>query len=219
MRYNLRVTRNSGRWRRPALLAGAIILAAAAALCLASAGVSWWLDCADPPEKADIIVVLSGGFARPIYGADLYRQGLAPEIWLSRILPEEGDERVRDLGIALPYQNEIDHAILLKKGVPEKAIRLYGQDIDSTIEEAGALASEFGGRGQRIILVTSRFHARRARLIFRRRLPGAQVIVCPTPYETFDRRWWRHKNLSLHAVSEMFKLANYLIGSPFGQQP
>ena len=217
MRYNLRVTRNPGRWRRPALLACVIILAAA--IRLAWAGVSWWIDCADPPRNADIIVVLGGGFARPIYGADLYRQGLAPEVWLARILPDEGEARVRDLGIALPRETEINHALLLKKGVPEKAIRLYGQDINSTSDEAGALAREFDGRGKRVLLVTSRFHARRARLIFRRRLPGAQVIVCPTPYETFDRRWWRHKNLSNNVILEMFKLANYLAGSPCGQRP
>jgi len=218
MRYNPRVTRDCGRWRRRALLAGVIILAAAAALRLGLAGVSWWLDCADPPGRADVIVVLAGGFARPLYGADLYRQGLAPEVWLSRIRPDEGEELARELGIALPRPTEVDYAILLKKGVPEKAIRLYGRDIDSTSDEAGALAGELGGRG-RILLVTSRFHARRARLIFRRRLPGAQVIVCPTPYETFDRRWWRHKKLGLDAVSEMFKLANYLAGSPLGRRP
>jgi uncharacterized SAM-binding protein YcdF (DUF218 family) len=213
------MTRNPGRWRRPALLACAIILASAAASRLALAAVSWWIDCADPPQRADIIVVLGGGFARPIYAADLYKRGLAPEVWLSRILPDEDEKLVRGLGITLPRETEINHAILLKKGVPERAIRLYGRDVNSTSDEAGALAREFDGRGKRIILVTSRYHDRRTRLIFRHRLPGAQVIVCPTPYETFDRRWWRHKSLGLNAASEMFKLANYLAGSPFGRQP
>jgi uncharacterized SAM-binding protein YcdF (DUF218 family) len=213
------MTQDIGRWRRRALSACVIILSVAAAIRLALAGVSWWLDCADPPGRADIIVALGGGLARPIYAADLYRQGLAPEVWLSRIRPDEGETRVRGLGIALPRETEINHAILLKKGIPEKAIRFYGQDVNSTSDEAGALAREFGGRGKTILLVTSRFHARRARLIFRRRLPGARVIVCPTPYEIFDRRWWRHKNLCLNAVSELLKLANYLAGSPAGRQP
>jgi uncharacterized SAM-binding protein YcdF (DUF218 family) len=219
MRYNLLVTRDPRSWRRPALLACVGLLAAAAAVRLALAGVSWWLDCADPPGKADIIVVLGGDYGRPIYAADLYRQGWAPEVWLARILPEEGEARARGLGIALLRETEINRAILLKQGVPEQAIRLYGQDVDSTRDEAGALACEFGGRGKRILLVTSRYHARRARLIFRRQLPGAQVTVCPTPYETRDPSWWRHKHLALNAVSELFRLANYLAGSPFGRQP
>jgi uncharacterized SAM-binding protein YcdF (DUF218 family) len=81
------------------------------------------------------------------------------------------------------------------------------------------VASESAGRGQKILLVTSRYHARRARLIFRRRLPGARVIVCPTPYEAFDRRWWRRKGQCLNAVVEMFKLTNYLGGSPLSRTP
>ncbi|MCX5794259.1 MAG: YdcF family protein [Elusimicrobia bacterium] len=204
--------------RRALLFCGAL-LAAAVLFASTLAGVGWWLDCGDAPRGSDIIVVLGGGFARPIYGADLYRQGLAPEVWHGRLLPDEGEALVRGLGVALPRETDVNHAILLKKGVPEKAIRLYGQDLNSTNDEAKALAREYASRGKTILLVTSRCHARRARLIFRRRLPGARVIVCPTPYETFDRRWWRHKTLTLNAVMEMLKLANYLAGSPFGKEP
>jgi len=205
--------------KRLALLLCAALAAAALALRLALAGVGWWLDCADPPQRADAIVVLGGGFSRPIYAADLYRQGLAPQVWIARLLPDETEARLRELGLALPPETELNCAILLKKGVPAKDIRLYGRNANSTIDEADSLARKLGGSGRTILLVTSRFHARRARMIFRGRLPGARVIVCPTPYETFDRRWWRHKNLALNAVNEMFKLANYLAGSPFGRRP
>ena len=205
--------------KRLALLSCAALAAAALAVRLAMAGVGWWLDCADPPQRADIIVVLGGGYSRPLYAADLYREGVAPQVWLSRILPDETEARLRELGIPIPPETEVNRAILLKKGVPGKDIRLYGRDVNSTIDEADALAREYGGRGKTIIIVTSRFHARRARLIFRRRLAGARVIACPTPYETFDRRWWRHKDLTLDAATEMLKLLNYLTGSYFGRQP
>jgi uncharacterized SAM-binding protein YcdF (DUF218 family) len=181
------------------------------------AAVGWWLDCADPPEPADAIVVLGGGFSRPPYGADLYRAGLAPQVWLARIRPEEHEAPLRKLGVPLHPETELNRAILLKKGVPAEAIRLYGRDINSTLDEADALAREMGGRGRTVLLVTSRYHARRARLIFRGRLPGSRVIVCPTPYETFDRRWWRRKNLTLAAVTETCKLLNYLTGSFLGR--
>jgi uncharacterized SAM-binding protein YcdF (DUF218 family) len=205
--------------KRLVLLACAALAAAALAVRLAMAGVGWWLDCADPPQRADMIVVLGGGFSRPIYAADLYREGVAPQVWIARLLPDEAEARLRELGISLPPETELNYAILLKKGVPAKDIRLYGRDVNSTSDEADALAQEYGGRGKTIIVVTSRFHARRARLIFRRRLAGARVIVCPTPYESFDRRWWRHKSLTLNAATEMCKLVNYLTGSPFGRQP
>jgi uncharacterized SAM-binding protein YcdF (DUF218 family) len=179
------------------------------------AAVGWWLDCADPPQRADAIVVLGGGFSRPPYAADLYREGLAPRVWLARIRPDEYEAPLRTLGVPLRPETELNRLILLKKGVPAEDIRLYGQDINSTLDEADALAREF--RGGTVLLVTSRYHARRARLIFRDRLPGSRVIVCPTPYETFDRRWWRRKNLALAAVTETCKLLNYLTGSFFGR--
>jgi uncharacterized SAM-binding protein YcdF (DUF218 family) len=144
---------------------------------------------------------------------------LAPQIWIARLLPEEDAARLSPLGIVLPLETEVNRAILLRKGVPARAIRLYGTDANSTRDEALALARELDGRAKTVLVVTSRYHARRARLIFRRQLAGARVIVCPTPYESFDRRWWRHKNLALNAVEELFKLANYLAGSPFGRQP
>ena len=206
-------------WRRAVLAAGAAVLVAAAAFRLAFAGVSWWIDCGDAPEDADIIVVLGGGFARPLFGADLYLGGRAPQIWLSRVRRDEIEDRIRELGIDLPPETDINHAILLKKGVPEKAIHFYGLNLNSTYEEAKALAAGFDGRGRKIILVTSRFHARRARMIFRHRLPAARILVCPTPYDTFDRRWWRHKDLALNSLMEIFKAANFLIGSPFGREP
>ncbi|MBI5240171.1 MAG: YdcF family protein [Elusimicrobia bacterium] len=182
------------------------------------AAVGWWLDCSDPPERADAIVVLGGGFFRPMYGADLYREGLAPQVWISRILPEEHEAPLRELGVPLRSETALNRIILLKKGVPAKDIRLYGQDVNSTRDEAASFAREFGGgRGRTILLVTSRYHARRARLIFRGRLPGSRVIVCPTPYETFDRRWWRHKGLTFAAATETLKLLNYLTGSFFGR--
>jgi uncharacterized SAM-binding protein YcdF (DUF218 family) len=219
MRYNLRVNGGPGVWRRRAWLACVSLLAAAAAIRLCMAGVSWWIDCADRPARSDIIVVLGGGFSRPIYAADLYRQGLAPQVWISRIQPDEGESLVRSLGIALPRETDINHAILRKKGVPEEAIRLYGQDVDSTRDEADAVARELGSRGKSILLVTSPYHARRARLVFRRRLAADRVIVCPTPYESFERRWWRRKRQCLNTVVEMLKLINYLAGSPLSRGP
>ena len=179
------------------------------------AAIGWWLDCADPPERADAIVVLGGSFSRPMYGADLYREGLAPQVWLSRILPEDYEESLRRIGVPISPETELNRIILLKKGVPAKSIRLYGKDVNSTLDEADALAREF--HGKTVLLVTSRYHARRSRLIFRGRLPGARVIVCPTPYESFDRRWWRHKGMTVAAATESLKLLNYLTGSFIGR--
>ena len=116
-------------------------------------------------------MVLGGAYSRPLYGADLYLAGKAPQVWISRIKHPRVEDLVRGLGVGLPPETETDREILLKKGVPDRAIRLYGQDVNSTKDEARALAREFPYADKTIIVVTSRYHSRRARLIFRRFLP------------------------------------------------
>ena len=47
----------------------------------------YWLQAGDEAElskKADAIVVLGGSYFRPLYAADLYNQGFAPVIYVSR---------------------------------------------------------------------------------------------------------------------------------------
>jgi len=63
--------------------------------------------------------------------------------------------------------------------------------------------------------VTSRWHARRARLIFRSELKDSEVRVVATPYEEFTREWWARRQMADVAVLETAKLLFYLAGGRF----
>ena len=69
---------------RCALTLALVVTAAAFFL----AGIAWfaagWLSASDKLVKSDQILVLAGEPARFLYGADLYRQGYAPEVYVSR---------------------------------------------------------------------------------------------------------------------------------------
>ena len=199
------------------------IAAGAAVLALASGGavgvVGWWLDFSQEPFPADFIVVLAGDFRRPSYGADLYRSGLAPEVWIGRPRREPGHALLDSEGLKVPLEEDLNAALLAKHGVPEERIRRFGAALKSTVDEARAFAREARPAGRRVLIVTSRYHARRSGLVFRDTLPGSEVRVCATPYETFDRRWWKDQDMARNAVLETVKTLYYLLGGRFASTP
>lgn len=177
--------------------------------------VGWWLDYSDKPAKSDLIVVLAGSPARPFYAADLYRGGFAPEIWLSRPYRAPAERMAVEAGVLFPAEEEINRQILVKRGVPPERIRLFGEAVVSTANEALALKKALDPKGKRILVVTSRYHARRARYILRTTLPGAEIRVVATPYEKFTRKWWSSHAMARAGVLETAKWIYYLLGGRF----
>jgi uncharacterized SAM-binding protein YcdF (DUF218 family) len=186
-----------------------------ACACLAAWGMGWLIDGADEPRRADCIVVLAGRCSRPFFAADLFRRGLAAEVWMSRPRRLPAETRAAAMGVNFPSEEEVGRSILLKSGVPACAVRVYGGGVLSTAEEARAFARAFDARGKTVLIVTSRSHARRARMIFRRALPGARVLACATPYEGFTRLWWRDQDMAVAAILETAKTAFFLLGGRF----
>ncbi len=177
--------------------------------------IGWFLDCSDEPEPADLMVVLAGGFARPFYAADLFHEGIAPEIWLTRPYRGPGIKLALEAGVRIPTEESINREILLKRGVPSSRIHLYGREVMSTANEAASLGRAVDLRGKRVLVVTSRTHARRARWVFRTSLPGVEIRVTATPYEGFTRKWWTQQFLARAAVLETSKTLYYLFGGRF----
>ncbi|MEE8425180.1 MAG: YdcF family protein [Elusimicrobiota bacterium] len=212
--------RRRSRFFRRNVPASYRIAGAAAALLAVLLGsavwvVGWFLDYSDEPEPADLMVVLAGGFARPFYAADLFHEGIAPEIWLARPYRGPGIKLALEAGVRIPTEESINREILLKRGVPASRIHFYGREVMSTANEAAALGRALDLHGKRILIVTSRTHARRARWVFRTSLPGVDIRVTATPYEGFTRKWWTQQFLARAAVLEISKTLYYLFGGRF----
>ena len=175
-------------------------------------GLADYLVVNDKLQPADAIFLLNSDFnTRPFRAAELYRQGLAPVIIIARA----EDTPVVDLGL-LPNDTDISAAVMEKLGVPpEKIIILpVPGGVTSTFDEAVACRGYAeANHVQRIILVTSAFHTRRARWIFARMLAGlpVELEMVAVPYTGFDQtNWWKNENGLIALNNEYINLNYYL---------
>jgi uncharacterized SAM-binding protein YcdF (DUF218 family) len=141
----------------------------------------------DTLEKSDAIILLSDDnfYAdRATRAAELYRQNLAPLVVASGI-------RLRPYaGIA-----ELMTHDLVERGVPKEHIVPFPHDADDTREEAAALNTLVAQKGWKsVIIVTSNYRTRRARLIFRKTFTaGVRVEMASAHDGDFDpATWYQH---------------------------
>jgi uncharacterized SAM-binding protein YcdF (DUF218 family) len=153
---------------------------------LRSVGEGWVVE--DSLERSDALIILSGDnfYAdRATRAADLYRRGMAPEIVAS-------GQRLR------PFAGTAELTVhdLLERGVPKDKIEAFPQGAGNTREEAVALAQLVAQKKWRsVIVVTSNYHARRARYIFHRVFPSTiRVRIASASDGDFDpEQWWLHR--------------------------
>lgn len=147
---------------------------------------SWMIE--DPLDKADVLMVLSDDnfYAdRATRAAELFREGKAPLVVASgrRLRPSAG---VAEL---------MEHD-LVERGVPKDKILRFAQDGDSTNDEAQALAKLAKTKNwHKVIVVTSNYHTRRARYIFRHVFPqDMEIRVAGARDGDFDPdNWWKKR--------------------------
>ena len=193
------------------LICGAIIAAA----LFAYAG--RWLAATDAPQPADVLVVLGGAFERTLYAADLYQSGYSKRLYLSHPRRENGHRLLEELGVHIPNEREISALILQRKGVPAADILMFPRPVLSTADEAMLLAQLLEPTEKTLLVVTSAYHARRARLVFEHTLEGRgiRVLVVATPYDRYDTHWWKDQDSARQTVLELAKTVWYLIGGHF----
>ncbi len=174
-----------------------------------------WLSAGDRPQQADAILVLGGGYARPFQAADLYRQGFARKIYVSVPAREDQHRLLDEAGVAFPREEEVVRQVLLKKGVPASAIEYFGKGSISTAAEAQAARALFGKGAPRLLVVTSPYHLRRARMTFSDALPAADIRVIATSYDSFPQAWWQDQSAARNVLLELAKITFYQLGGRF----
>jgi uncharacterized SAM-binding protein YcdF (DUF218 family) len=170
----------------------------------------------DVLDRADVIVALGGSrYSRVTEAADLFREGWASAILVSPQLPEDVEFTLRERGIDVPGERELQVRALTLLGVPTDVISFLDYQV-STATEADAVRAQVVARGwRRLIVVTSKLHTTRAGLILRKRLhgTGATVIMRASRYDRSDvDTWWRSRSTLRFAVFEAQKLAAYWVG-------
>lgn len=200
-------SRKLSRW-----CAGLIALTLIVGATLAWGG-GFLVDVDPPPERAHAIVVLRGStessLSRLDGAARLLQSGVAEQLLLSVAIGSHWGEPIPDM--ARRYVDRVYG--------PEAAEHyvVCASNADSTGEEALALMECLARRGwQNVVVVTSDYHTRRAKLIWRAVAQGAdppmQVSVVGVPDPEFEAQgWWRKRRYAKTWLLEMQKLVWYFM--------
>lgn len=206
--------RGTGSTRiRQALIALAVLLVCLLLVYLLRvpilAGLAHWLNVDSQPVHADAILLLNGEEnTRPLHAAALWRDGYAQRIVVARA--NEGP------AIGLVRENVTDLAtdLMQLQGVPRDAIVVLrmGDGITSTAEEAAAFAAYVRAHDiDTVLVVTSDFHGRRSRWVFRREVP-AEILMSTAPDWQFNEdNWWMHERGLIAYIQEYVKFLHYVL--------
>ena len=175
-----------------------------------------WLVVEDPLEKADAVVILGGTmYERPMEAVELYKEGWAPRIYLFRQIADWGEQLLVERNF--PYTREVDLQIdvMGRLGVPRDVIGILDQANSTAEESDDVLALTTREKFARVIIVTSKQHTRRARLVMNRRMnpAGVRVIVRSSRFDRSEvDRWWTNRSTLRFTLFETQRLLGYWIG-------
>jgi len=162
----------------------------------------------DTLSVADAAVVLGGGLEnRPFAAAHLYTNH-----WVSLVLVMKvGLSPTEQMGLTRSHC-ELNRDVLLQLGVPLKDIRMVGEDVSSTYQEAMAVrewATQSGAK--HLIIGTDLFHTRRVKWLFKKVFAetGVEVLVQPLESREYTRDDWWHQEQGL--ISFQNEVIKYLL--------
>jgi len=208
------MTQGSRGRRRAWIAAAALVVIIAAAWAIR--GVGQWLVVQDALEPAQAIVVLSGRMpVRAREAAEIYREGFAAQVWITR--PASPEEELRQMGIGFVGEEFYNQRVLIQLGVPTDAIRVLDKPVINTEQEvleiSDALRQEGGSK---VIVVTTKPHTRRVKAIWKRLVGNSpRLMVRYASQDGYDgAHWWRHTSDALDVVRELLGLANAWAGFP-----
>jgi uncharacterized SAM-binding protein YcdF (DUF218 family) len=154
-----------------------------------------FLVVSDPLKPADLIHALGGGEERVGYAVELYRKGLGKQLVFTGNSADHGPS-------AKLFHTSANRVI--RQGIPATAILDLHSQATTTYGEAAELRQVLSAHPEirRVLVVTSPYHSRRARSIFRREIPaGVDLRMAAVPPEKFKvkRPWWKDRQLHASA--------------------
>jgi uncharacterized SAM-binding protein YcdF (DUF218 family) len=171
------------------------------------AAASYWI-VSDPVEPSDAVAVFGGGLdTRPFAAAQYYQHGLVKRVLLSNVRPSRSEK----LGIEISHV-EANRQVLLKLGVPDSAIELFGENVANTRQEALALHQWAVAAGAHSVIVpTDMFSSRRLAWMLHRAFGDDAVIhvVALDPLDYSRETWWQSEGGVIAFQNEFIKYLYY----------
>lgn len=171
-----------------------------------------WLNVAGKlAEPVDAVMVLGGAAkTRPFVAVEVVRAGLARKVLIPQV--ELSDENRDGL---VPTEQDVLRRILLRSGVAPDAVVLLTKAVNSTEQEAQVAAAYLLAHpDERLAVVTSDFHTRRARFLFSRACSknSGNLIFIAAPADDFDAsNWWHCESGLISYLDEYLKLGWALV--------
>jgi uncharacterized SAM-binding protein YcdF (DUF218 family) len=192
--------------RRLAFWGGAVLVLCVAAGTIAFFQVGYFLEApSQQPKKADLIVPLGGGSSNRVHkAAELYEQGLAPNVLL---IGGGGND-------ANTHHHSSDWRIrfLLEHGVPDNMLVFDAISTDSWEEAVNTLSLMRERNWRRVLVVSDPPHLRRLDWTWGKVFEGSgkEYRLIAAPLEGWDTgRWWQNDSSARYVVTEVNKLAYY----------
>jgi uncharacterized SAM-binding protein YcdF (DUF218 family) len=206
--------------RRLLLLVACALVASAAVIYVVRApvlrAIGHQLVHADPVAPSDAILVLSGGvFERELEAAELFLQGVAPLVIMTREPEVPVFQALRARGVRMEPNFELRRRVLEELGVPPSRVTTLEGVVRSTQDEAEAARNWARAHGATsLLVVTSSFHTARARRTFLRvfRESGIMIRFVPASASGFDPdTWWQDRVTLREGLFEWQKALFYRV--------
>ena len=209
--------KRTSKWKRRGGFSGALLLLILIAAIILARGAGRWLFREDPLAKADAIVVLSGGLPFRAEGAaDVYQQGYAPLVWITK--PDGPQEELAELGVTYIGEEEYNRQAIVHRGAPEAVVQILPGLIIDTQQEILEISAAMRRTGKRtVIIVTSPEHTRRVRALWEKLAGGNDLtlIVRGASEDPVDLdHWWQNTRDTFSVLREYLGLMNVWLGLP-----
>ncbi len=181
-----------------------------------------WLVVTDELQESDMIVVLMGSvYDRILEAADLYDERYSDRIVLINSYITAKDIMI-NRGIKVYGNTLTSKMAVIDLGIPEEDVLILEGNSRSTQDEALTIREYIRNNREieSIILVTSKFHSRRAKQIFKKALSvldrEMDVYSSPSKYDSSNsNQWWRNREDFQWVIFEYLKLANFYFWEQF----
>ena len=200
------------------------VLAVAAILIATTAGywlpaIGGWLSIPSTVylHPVDTIIVHGGNDTRTYYGVELYRRGLASELWHTGY-PKNVHDVTTIVEQSVP---QFSSRYLLKSiapAVPPTSFRFLATT--STWSDGTQIAAAIrAGKLRSVIIVTDWWHSRRALCATKQQLQGYDVAISfeASPSPAGPDNWWQNDDIRAHVEDELVKLGYYALA--YGMTP
>ena len=186
---------------------GVLVLCVAAGT-IAFFQVGYFLEApSQQPEKADLIVSLGGGSSNRVHrAAELYEQGLAPNVLLIGAGGDDPNTR--------PHSSDWRIRFLLEHGVPDNMLAFDTISTNSWEEAVNTLRLMQERNWRRVLVVSDPPHLRRLAWAWGKVFKGSgkEYRLIAARLEGWDpRRWWQNDYSARYVMTEVNKLAYYRV--------